>query len=117
MIDKLLGLVGLCRKSKFDQLVTRINEHEGGLRKRIDEVREAVELIVADAPELAMEKEWLIRWLINTDSYLSEIKVLLDKDGLVKQGRLGISDEESLRRIQRALRKLGPEYSANHLSC
>jgi hypothetical protein len=45
----------------------------GGVHKRIDENRELLELLCAEAPELVIQHPYLVNWLHSQDEFLSEL--------------------------------------------
>lgn len=53
--------------------------HTGGLRKRIDENRELLELLLRDVPELIEKRPWLIGWIEANDHFFVQLDALLGK--------------------------------------
>ncbi len=45
-------------------------EAEGGIYKRIDEHRELVRLLIADAPEFISAHPWIASWVASQDRFL-----------------------------------------------
>jgi hypothetical protein len=58
----------------------------GGLRKRIDENRELLELLLQDAPDLIEKRPWLIGWIEDNDHFFVQLDALLGKPD--QHGRL-----------------------------
>lgn len=48
-------------------------QSEGGVYKRIDEIRELTELLAQDAPEFMATHQWIAGWLASTDNFLSAV--------------------------------------------
>lgn len=46
---------------------------EGGIYKRIDEVRELTELLTKDAPDFLVTHPWVCGWLSSTDDFLNAV--------------------------------------------
>ena len=51
---------------------------EGGIYKRIDEIRELAELLAQDAPEFMATHPWVAGWLASTDGFLSAVASTAD---------------------------------------
>lgn len=51
-----------------------LGRHEGGIYKRIDENRELLELLMAEAPQVLAAKPWIVGWLESQDRFLRDIE-------------------------------------------
>lgn len=58
------------RKRILNTLILTINRREGGVRKRIDENRELLELLNRESPQLLQKCPWVVGWLKSQDEYL-----------------------------------------------
>lgn len=57
-----------------------LGRHEGGIYKRIDENRELLELLQAEAPDLLSAKPWILGWLESQDGFLCDLVDALPPD-------------------------------------
>ncbi len=62
-------------KGKLDQLINSRGS-TGGLTKRIDENREAMNLIFMQAPELVSTHPWLVGWLNANDDFFTQLAMI-----------------------------------------
>lgn len=53
---------------------------EGGVYKRLDEIREFTELLQRDAPEFLAAHPWVLGWLQSSDNFLAELARAADPD-------------------------------------
>lgn len=66
------------RNKTLSKIIATIGRCEGGIHKRIDENRELLELIQADAPELLRKNPWIVGWLGSQDNFLNQIVLASD---------------------------------------
>ena len=60
-------------KEKLEKIEAVINTSEIGVKKRIDENRELIELLQLEAPELIKAKPWILNWLFSQDKFLVDL--------------------------------------------
>ena len=64
--------------SPMPAAVSTALQSEGGIFKRIDEIRELAEVLAKDAPEFMATHPWVSGWLTSTDSFLSAVASAVD---------------------------------------
>ena len=69
-------------QKKLEHILSR---HYGGIYKRIDENRELLELLQAEAPEFLARHFWVSGWIGSTDGFLNDLE------------RLGVAKETQFR--------------------
>lgn len=58
---------------KIEKIKEVISTSQRGIKKRIDENRELIELLQREVPDLLTNKPWVLDWLASQDEFLVDL--------------------------------------------
>lgn len=80
MSDASTSITDFAPFKQWQQFQTAL-QIEGGIWKRLDEIRELTQLLQRDAPEFLTTHPWILGWFQSTDNFLTALAIAADPAG------------------------------------